>query len=207
MQKSAKIKIISAFALSAAAIAASAVLVFAFGKTSPVYSESGILEVLQSAVLVLCLAAFAAASWRSLKAPSGDGAAPLIPVFFTLLAYAFILREVDFDKMGLPAAAEFMLYGAGRHAVLIAGFAAIAVFAAARFGKYLKASLEFLKSSNGRFIAAAGALLVAGYLFEHEIPLKEGEFFEESCELMGYCSLFAAAASMCEKSGQNAVRA
>ena len=71
----------------------------------------------------------------------------MITLFFAVLMWAFILREVDFDKMGLPDAAVFMLYGKGRAIPLVAGFSIAIIGAAIKFRHYFKATLSFLLSA------------------------------------------------------------
>ena len=69
-------------------------------------TESGCLEITQAAILVVALVFYVVALFRK-----GGKDEKMITLFFAILIYAFILRGVDFDKMGLPEALVYMLYG------------------------------------------------------------------------------------------------
>lgn len=133
----------AAFSISAITLASAAVSVLAFGDTSWVYSESGALEILQAVLLACAFLYYVAALFRK-----GGGNERMITLFFAVLMWAFILREVDFDKMGLPDAAVFMLYGKGRAITLVAGFSIAIIGAAIKFRHYFKATLSFLLSAR-----------------------------------------------------------
>ncbi len=183
----------SAFSISAITLVSAAISVFAFGETGWVYSEGGALEILQAVLLACAFIYYVTALLRK-----GGESERMITLFFAVLMWAFILREVDFDKMGLPAAAVFMLYGKGRIITLVAGFSAALIGAAMKFKHYLKTALSFLMSARGALMAAACAMLWTGYLFEHVIEVSNAELYEEGFELAAYCLILASAA-MTEK--------
>lgn len=193
MKDKSKTFLMAAFSISAITLASATVSVLAFGDTSWVYSESGALEILQAVLLACAFLYYVAALFRK-----GGGNERMITLFFAVLMWAFILREVDFDKMGLPDAAVFMLYGKGRAITLVAGFSIAIIGAAIKFRHYFKATLSFLLSVRGTLMAAACALLWTGYLFEHRLEVPNAELYEEGFELAAYCLILASAA-MTEK--------
>lgn len=174
-----------------ALVLACAVSVFAFGNSSWVYSESGALEMSQAAVILVSFACWLCAF---LKNPSEKDS--MITLFFTVLLWAFFMREVDFDKMGIAPALVFMLYGAGRKATIVIGIGASLLGAALHFKRYVNQSLEFLVSYRGRAAILAGVLLLAGEFFEYNWGGANSEFFEEGLELAAYvCLLFSSLAT------------
>lgn len=193
MKGKSKTFIMAAFSISAITLASAAISVFALGETGWVYSEGGALEILQAVLLACAFIYYVTALLRK-----GGKRERMITLFFAVLMWAFILREVDFDKMGLPAAAVFMLYGKGRAITLIAGFSIALIGAAMKFRHYLKTALRFIMSARGVLMAAACALLWTGYMFEHILEVSNAELYEEGFELAAYCLILASAA-MTEK--------
>ena len=159
----------------------SAVSVLFFGDSSWVYSESGVLEISQSVLLFIAFIYFLYAFFANSR-PNER----MISLFLLVLAWAFLLREVDFDKMNLPAPLVFMLYGAGRTITVTAGFAAALIGASMHFKKYAAASLSFIISSRGLMILLTGVFLVVGYIFEHKFHGAASELYEEGFELLAY---------------------
>ena len=152
-------------------------------------TESGCLEITQAAILVVALVFYVVALFRK-----GGKDEKMITLFFAVLIYTFILREVDFDKMGLPEALVFMLYGKGRTITLVLGFAIALLGAIVHFKTYIKSTLKFIFSTRGFLIAAAAAMLWTGYFFEHHSNLgATGELLEELFELAGYCLILTSA--------------
>ena len=151
-----------------------------------VTEEDGPIEILQALILALSLVLFLRAAFVDKWSERA------IVLFCAMICYAGILREVDFDKMGLGAFADFVLYGAGRYATLIVGFAAVLGYAALNFRRYFDASLRFLKSASGILLAMAGAFIFAGGYFEHS-EFESAQFLEEFFELVGYYCIMASA--------------
>lgn len=188
MKDKSKVFLMAVFLISTITLAAASISTLAFGETGWVYSEGGALEILQAFLLFFAFLYYAHALFQ--KNASGER---MIILFFAVLMWAFILREVDFDKMGLPSAAVFMLYGRGRTITLVVGFAAALIGAAMRFKHYLKASLSFVFSKRGVLMVAACVLLWTGYVFEHRLEVANAELFEEGFELAAYCLILASA--------------
>ena len=165
------------------------VLMTIFNHPEWAITESGCLEITQAAILVVALIFYVVALFHN-----GGKDEKMITLFFAVLMYAFILREVDFDKMGLPEPLVFMLYGKGRAITLILGFAVALIGALLKFKTYIKSTLKFIFSTRGYLIAAAAAMLWIGYYFEHHSNLEAtGELLEELCELAGYCLFLTSA--------------
>lgn len=194
MKDKSKVFLMAVFLISTITLAAASISTLAFGETGWVYSEGGALEILQAVVLFCALLYYVYALFQ--KNASGER---MIILFFAVLMWAFILREVDFDKMGLPSAAVFMLYGRGRMITLAAGFAAALIGAAMHFKHYLKASLSFILSRRGALMAVACALLWTGYVFEHHLGIANAELFEEGFELVAYCLILTSAVDCANK--------
>lgn len=186
MKKFAKVFVFVSAAVFVAVTSYAAHAFFALGDFSCT-DEDGCLEILQACVLALSCVMFV---WAAALVEKGRGRAILI--FCALACYAGILREVDFDKMNLGAFADFMLYGAGRYATLIVGFAAVLGYAALNFRRYFDASLRFLKSAPGILLVMAGAFIFAGGYFEHS-EFESAQFLEEFFELVGYYCIMASA--------------
>lgn len=174
--------------LATISAASAFVFFFAMGKPEWATPESGCLEITQAVILTATLAIFIAALCRK-----GNKNEKWITLFLAVLCYAFILREVDFDKMGLPDALVFMLYGHGRTAAIVAGFAVALIGAALSFKTYVRSSLRLLFSKRGFLLAASCAMLWTGYFFEHHTKLETNELLEEFFELIGYILLLTEA--------------
>ncbi len=183
-----RILYISMNVLATISAASAFVFFFAMGKPEWATPENGCLEITQAIILTATLAIFIAALCRK-----GNKNEKWITLFMAVLCYAFILREVDFDKMGLPDALVFMLYGHGRTAAIVAGFAVALIGAALNFKTYVKSSLRLLFSKRGLLLAASCAMLWTGYFFEHHTKLETNELLEEIFELIGYILLLTEA--------------
>lgn len=159
-----------------------------FADSSWVLSEQGAIEILQAVVLLFTLFIYIYALIKN--DPGGES---MITLFFTVLVWAFILREVDFDKMNLPEFAVFMLYGKGRVLTIFIGFTVALIGASINFKHYINKTIRLIFSVRGALIAATTVFLWTGYFFEHKFGGANGELYEELCELAGYLCLFSSA--------------
>ncbi len=150
-------------------------------------SEESVLEWSQAVLIFIAMIVYMVVGLAQ-KNP-----ARMIALFFAVLCYSFILREVDFDKMNLPDAAVFMLYGGGRYVTLALGFGITLGCAALNWKRYFLAAWNFVFSKEGLLIALAAAFLWLGYFFEHKFDVANDEFWEEFCELLGYACLLSSA--------------
>lgn len=183
------------FTISILSIISAPILVFSLNLPEYALTEGGCLEMTQAFVLVCTFAVYVAALMCK-----GGKDEKMITLFFAALTYAFILREVDFDKMNLPNVLLFMLYGHGRTATLAIAFAIALIGAAIRFKTYLNSTLKFLFSTRGLLIALSCALLWTGYFFERHVEGAMGEILEETSELIGYLMLLLSSAITLKRS-------
>ena len=154
-----------------------------------VTEEDGPIEILQALILTLSLVLFLRAAVVDRRSERA------IVLFCAMICYAGILREVDFDKMGLGAFADFMLYGAGRYATIIIGFAAILGYAAYHWRRYLKLSVRFLASPRGLLWIGAGLLILISQEVEHS-TIQYAQYYEELVELIAYYLILSSSVLM-----------
>ncbi len=169
------------YAIAAIILICAGVSVFAFGNSSWVYTESGAIEMSQTVLLVLTFLCFVYAFFAN---PHSNER--MITLFFAVLTWVFLLREVDFERLGLPEFMVLLLYGKGRAITVIVGFAIAFIGAATRFKNYVEKSKSFMLSSRGVLTVMTGVFLVIGSFFEHNFRSANSEFFEEGFELLGY---------------------
>lgn len=184
--------------LTASAIAlviGAGISIFAFDNTSWTYTETGCFEIAQDVILVFALITFVLASLSK-----GNSQEKLITVFFAILTYAFLLRELDFEKMGLPEWSVILFHGKGRNITVALAFVVVGVLALRNYKHYISKSMEFMLSKRGALMVSAGALLLVGGIFEKCTSLNNYEFFEEVFELCGYFLYTSAAIITYKKS-------
>lgn len=171
------------FSLVTVLVIASAISVFGFGDTSWVYTEQGALEIAQDVVLFLNFLLFLIAVLMP-----GAKSERTITAFFTVLSYAFILRELDFEKMGFDENLVWLFHGKGRNISVALLFGIVIMFALANFKANLNKSIDYIKSKRGIILILGGILCVIGGICEKHAGVN-GEFFEESFELYGYACI------------------
>ena len=172
-----RLLMVSAVAL----VIVASISIFAFGNSDWAYSESGCFEVAQDIILCFALIVFVLASLMR-----GNRQEKLITVFFAILTYTFILRELDFEKMGLPDWLVFLFHGKGRNISIAIAFIIVGILALRDYKNYIAKSIEFMLSKRGALMIIAGVLLLVGGLFDKMDKLPNNEFFEEVFELSGY---------------------
>ncbi|MFT4826237.1 hypothetical protein [Congregibacter sp.] len=153
-----------------------------------VYAENNLLENLQALTIVAIFAVFMVSVFQSHRADR------LLGVFFAWLAVAFFLREVDMDRLGLPAFFEQWGAGSGRDLLLMVTLAAIVIPALLRWNFYIKLSKQFLVSASGVMTLLCGFLLIAGEICE-KAEFPHHVLFEEVLESIAYIILLRAAVS------------
>jgi hypothetical protein len=158
----------------------SAYAVFQHQLTS-IYAENALLENLQASLLSaagLLFLANATLTQRPDKA---------IMLFFSVLCLAFVLREVDVERLDVASLLILVGSGTGRTILLFLAFLAIVVYSLLHFSYYQKAALAFARSKPGRLLMVALVFLIAGEAFEHAGHIFEHhQFYEEALELWGY---------------------
>jgi len=145
-----------------------------------IYIENGWLENTQVITLILSCIIFLIPLFGQKREDK------LILLFFSLLCFSFILREVDVEDFEIIAILKFLGHGIGRNIMLSSGFIIIAVYTMLNYDYYKDLAKEFIRSLAGRLIIAAGFLLVIGSIFEHRDSILHYVFLEEIFELLGY---------------------
>lgn len=142
--------------------------------------ENGLIENIQAILLLFSAGLFL---FNSTIGPKGER---LIMLFFSFLSFAFFLREVDVEKLGLPIAFEYLFSGLGRNLLLSMLLSAILLRGFSRFRHYWQHSLAFLYSIKGVLIITTGSLLVIGDVMEGLKTLENHVLLEESFEVLAY---------------------
>ncbi len=161
---------------------------FVYNNTSWIYSESGCLELAQDIILIFSFVAFGCASLMK-----GNSQQKYITIFFTILSYAFLLREIDFERLDLPEWSVFLFYGKGRNITITLAFTIVAIMALKEWKHYITQSIDFMRSKRGYLMIASALLLVIGGVFEKCEGFSHYEFFEEIFEIAGYIAFSTAA--------------
>lgn len=155
-----------------------------------IYSESGLLENIQAFVLAIACLTFL---WPVIFEKRSD---KLILLFFSLLCYAFVLREVDVEDLDIPDFLKAVGHGAGRNITVAAALVLILTFFAFNFFYYVSKANAFLRSISGTLILMGMAFLFCGLFFEKSTSISHHVYFEEIFELLGDIFLFLGALSV-----------
>ncbi|MBO7521126.1 MAG: hypothetical protein J6T16_02675 [Opitutales bacterium] len=158
-----------------------------FEGDSSIHAENHFLENAQVAVCAIEMLVFLAAAFFS-----GENA-KAIPLFFAVLAFAFILREVDVERLDVPEICKILGSGWGRNIIVSLMFAAVFAAALLNFRLYFWASLKFMRTKTFYWGIAAAAVLFASHIAERAHSLPHNEFWEETLELAGYALFLIAA--------------
>ncbi len=165
--------------------------VFLFDNTS-LYQENGLLENIQA---LLLFATFLTFLIPALYQKRND---KLILIFFALLSFNFILREVDVDELDIPNILILLGSGIGRKVLLAIGFISIIFYALLKAKYYTNLSINLLKSSTGILLFLSAVFLFMGGFFE-EAKFQHHTYFEELSELTGYVLFFLASLILIDK--------
>ena len=154
---------------------------------SPIYSENGLLENIQ--VFVLFIACFA----FILPIIFQNRTDKLILLFFGLLCYSFILREIDVEDLNIPNILKLIGSGAGRNIILATGFIAMLVYFIFNITHYKNVLRSVLTSRFATLIIMGGVGLYTGDVFENMYSIQHHVFLEEISELFGYVFILLSA--------------
>ena len=111
----------------------------------------------------------------------------MIFLFFAFLFYSFIMREVDFENLGLPTALAFPFHDIGRNVIAIVVFSAIFIWSMfSDFNGYLVAAKDVIFSKWSLCMIGALAIVFWGQFAEKGLPAPNNELFEEMLEVVGY---------------------
>lgn len=157
------------------------------------YQENGLLENIQVLLLVVTFLTFLL---PALYQQRND---KLILLFFALLSFNFILREVDVEEFELPNILILLGSGIGRKILLAIGFIGIIFYALLNAKYYANLSICLLKSSTGILLFLSAVFLFLGGFFE-EGKFQHHTYFEELSELVGYVLFFLSSLILLDKS-------
>lgn len=149
-------------------------------KNELIHTENYFIENMQVAVCTLACAVFLAG------ALSNGEKAKMIPMFFAALAFAFIFREVDFERLDVPEFVKTLCSGKGRNIIMAVLFVSVFTGAFLKFKFYFGAVLKFLRSKVFVWGVLAALVLVASDIVERSTSIPNHEFWEETIELAGY---------------------
>ena len=147
---------------------------------SSIYDENGILENIQILTLTLSSIIFL------LPVITQKRKDKLLLLFFALLCLAFILRELDVEKLNVPDILIFFGSGIGRNIMISTGFILLTTYAIFNRQYYIELAKKFIMSVEGYLIVLAAILLLSGGYFEHMTSVQHHVFLEEIFELFGY---------------------
>jgi hypothetical protein len=150
------------------------------GNNTQIYAENGLLENIQACILVIAFAVYL------VNAAIEKRPGKLIPLFFSLLCYSFLLRELNIETFDIPYPLQFIGSGSGRDISLAIAFFAVFFYAATNYSFYRKAVISHLKTRAGWLLIVAGVLLVVGASFEDYHSITHHIFIEEKLELFAY---------------------
>ena len=165
-----------------------AISTFIYNDTSWIYTESGCFELAQDIVLIFAFITFLQACFMR-----GNKQEKYITIFFTILTYAFILREIDFERLNLPDWSVILFHGKGRNITIVIAFATTIILALREYKHYINQSFSFVLSKRGFLMIIAGTLLLIGGVLEKWQNFASHEFYEEMFELSGYLVYSASA--------------
>jgi hypothetical protein len=167
----------------------SAYAVFVWNRTD-LHAENGLIENTQVVLLLIACLAFLAPIAFETRSDK------LILLFYSLLCYSFILRELEVQEFDIPEVLIFIGSGIGRNTIGAVAFTAIVAYAFFHFSYYKKAAIEFLASRSGILVLLGGGFLFLGDGMENQKALIHHEYFEEIFELCGYVFILLAACSV-----------
>ncbi len=154
---------------------------------SVVYAENGLLENIQVlTLLATCIIFF-------IPTISQKREDKLILLFFSFLSLAFILREIDVERLDVSSILVFIGSGIGRNTLLGIGFIAIFAYAIVNHTYYKKFLKPFFTSKGGVLLVLAGIFLLIGDRFENYDTMYIHVFIEEMFELLGYLFMLLSA--------------
>ncbi len=149
------------------------------------HNENGLLENLQVCFLLSSLILYMWSAIYSTKKVK------LIFLMLATLCYAFVLREIDVEKLDVPEFFKIIGSGLGRNITVSTLFLLILVFVSKNgFLKFLKSVIEFNSNFPNRFLVFSCCFLILAGYFEVTKNIKHNVFFEEVLELFAYELIF-----------------
>lgn len=149
-------------------------------KNASIHAENHFVENMQVIVCALASVVFFVSAFIN-----GEKA-KMIPLFFATLAFAFIFREVDFEKLDVPEIVKTLGSGKGRNIIMIVLFVSVFTGAFLKFKFYLGAVFKFLRTKTFIVGVLSALILVASDILERSTSIPNYEFWEETVEYVGY---------------------
>lgn len=112
--------------------------------------------------------------------------ARLIFLFFALLCYSFILREVTLWKLDVPYTVKLIGSGIGRDISISLGFSFIFLYAFKNYDFYKKASIELLEVRTRVLLGLTLLCLLIGAYFDKKTMILFHQYYEEISEFFAY---------------------
>ena len=109
-----------------------------------------------------------------------------VQLFFAVLFYAFFLREVDFEKLGLAEELVFLFYGTGRNVSVALLFVAVGIYGLFALRLNLRVALAYAFSKRGLLMLIGLLILLSSDMIERFTEFQHEMFYEEGLELLGY---------------------
>lgn len=142
--------------------------------------EHGLMENVQAALLIMTFFVYL------MLAIFSKEKSKLIFLFFALLCYSFILREVTLWKLDVPNFLKLIGSGVGRDVSIGAAFVIIIVYALKNFNFYKQASIDFLRVRTGVLLSLTLLLLLVGAYFDKKTAIVFHQYYEEISEFFAY---------------------
>ena len=159
-----------------------------FQHAESLYRENSWVENMQVGFLAIgCLLYFVSAMRL-------NGDHRIVCLFFSMLSFIFMFREVDVDKLDVPRVVIFMLAEQGR-AFFFLILLGLLFYELRKFSYYWRNRRYYLSSSIFIFIATAALLLIIfSTAFDQKlIRVEHRIFYEELSEMTAYLMMLGAA--------------
>ncbi len=150
-------------------------------------SEAYLAESVEAGILFMTSLVF---FFQLPKCPNGFKS---IALFFAMISFAFLLRELEPNEWGISGTLLWLLDDNGRYIFAIPLVAAL-VGIAMNIKQHFALIRFYLRSPFALWIYASMTFLIASWPFDkHVFSIEHSALIEESLELIGYCFFFYAA--------------
>ena len=146
-----------------------------------VHSENALLENLQVSILAISGIVYL---WLGGKAGATE---KFLHLALALLSFSFISRELDMERLPVPAFVQLVGSGAGRNLLLTVLWTWLLVTLFKKVADKRQFIADYLLTPGCLLLAFAFSLLIFSALIDRQlIPLKEARLFEELAETNAY---------------------
>ena len=155
------------------------------------YAENSLIENIQATLLTISALVFLVAAVLEKKSSK-------LPMFLCIaLCYAFLVRELDIEKILDHPTIVLIGSGKGRNLSLVVLFASLSIPFFLNPKHYLGAMVSFLRSRPAFLMIAGGICLLVGAFFEKYEGIPHHVYFEEMSEVLGYVLILLASFAAC----------